>query len=801
MENNNIKLRNPEEVMSLERLGAMYSTRLSFTRSLIRKMAQEKWSLKNIVWNLNEEGFGDVIYEVKTSHGVYHLVIFANYIKDEERNDRVIADKWDVTFTFVNGDVSPELLNVLKANVPLQEAGRNFNNAFVLARANKSVRVFEYIVNSLASGKQPDLEELAKVGYILRTTAVYGSGKFGISDFDNLQKNGDFSQSFFAEMCAVYIVRQFSLEWVNYIAKYRGGEKAVTLDKDIQRYLGVGNATGLGMAPYLIKHPKVVDNWLYQREVALAKVMQQNLDEKKSKELISYLKRASLHLKEITTIDSRQDNLNKIASGELACIIKEIKARMKNPIFVQDFVEFSKQYSLETQEIVISCLIELYPEIVDMHERLMTVDETPLELTGVKIAELKEIIEKKYNWALEIDFSKPENNYWFWYISEEKEEPRLGVRGVDKGDELEQPLDIARQVSKFYEALKDEDDFLHISKFLLSKPAFTSIARRVWTMGNCKMGDIRANVLAKDFLPMHLLRAKLSMFGATKYDPRSDRWVQVTLFQNAPLMDEIHANEWMFPLLPKNKSELCDLSKDNIYVSKNELKAACIKAYNGLKLNLGEADLIASMVIDMQMAGLSGVSNFLKAIPHLKSKNLEIALNITNQNLNVDLNGYSILCHIQIIIAYALDFLNQYNCLNIEISQCYNRSFVYSQLKRLSSKNLYARAYWYDKNASQYHEFVISNNEDFPDVFVQNKQSDLDDKTLYIQISKNPIEGINYDEVSISHSVLEKNYDESVSKAILLPKQEWEQLLYFTKGVMVQSSEQSRKDAGGIVES
>lgn len=796
----NIQLRSPQEVMSLQRLGSMHSSRLSFTRTLIRKMAQEKWVLKNTLWDLDNEGFGDVIYQVKTPHGVYHLVIFANYIKDEERNDRVIANKWDVTFTFVNGDVNRELLSILKENVPLQEAGRNFNNAFVLARANKSVRVFEHIVDSLANGKQPNLQELAKVGYILRTTAVYGSGKFGISDFDNLQKNGDFSQSFSAEMCAVYIVRQFSLDWVNYISKQRGGSKAVELDKNIQRYLGTGNATGLGMAPYLIKHPKVVDNWLYQRELALSKVAQQKLDKKKAKELINYLSRASLHFKEITTIDSRQDKLNKIASGELSLIIKEIKVQIDTPIDVKKLIEYTKQYSLEAQEAMLSCLLELYPELVDMHDKMMTVDETPLELTGVKILEIKNIIEKKYDWVLEVDFSKSENNYWFWYISEEKEEPRLGVRGVDIGDELEQPLDIARQVSKFYNALKTEDGYLHISKFLLANPCFTSIARRVWTMGNCVMGDIRANILAKDFLPMHLLRAKLSMFGATKYDPRSDRWVQVTLFQNAPLMDEIHANEWMFPLLPKNNHNTCNSLDNNVYVSKNELKAACIKAYNGLKLNLGESDLIASMIVDVQMAGLNGLSNFLKAIPYLKNNNLDITLNITNEHLSVDLNDHSILCYIQIIVAYALDFLNQYNSLNIEISKCHNRSFVYSQLKRLSNKNLCVKAYWYDTKKSQYIEYFINNNEDFPDISIKNMSSDLDGRTLYIEISKNTKNGVSED-ISISHSIIEKKYEESILSGILLSKKEWEELIKYTKGVMVQSSEHSRKDAGGITES
>ena len=40
----------------------------------------------------------------------------------------------------------------------------------------------------LSNGKQPDINEINKVGYLLRTTAVYGSGKFGLSDFYKILK-------------------------------------------------------------------------------------------------------------------------------------------------------------------------------------------------------------------------------------------------------------------------------------------------------------------------------------------------------------------------------------------------------------------------------------------------------------------------------------------------------------------------------------------------------------------------------------------------------------------------------------
>ena len=62
--------------------------------------------------------------------------------------------------------------------------------------------------------------------------------------------------------------------------------------------------------------------------------------------------------------------------------------------------------------------------------------------------------------------------------------------------------------------------------------------------------EIRDNTIAADMLPIDLLRAKLSFFGATRFDPRSDRWVRITMFQGAPYPDEPDLwgqDDWMLP--------------------------------------------------------------------------------------------------------------------------------------------------------------------------------------------------------------------------------------------------------------
>ncbi|WP_265090123.1 hypothetical protein [Psychrobacter fjordensis] len=570
-ENSNVKppslstgFRTRDVIMNAERLGAMHQTRISFVRTLLRKIDKEKWTLSTHLWDLDEQGYGKVIYRLNTPEHLYHLVVFCNELADEERNDRVIAQKWDVTFGLVFGEIGEELLDNLQANVPLQEAGRNSNMVMVLARANKSVRVFGHIVSSLAAGQQPDLDVLAQVGYILRTTAVYGNGKFGIYDFKPLEHSEDFDQSFRAQMCAVYLLREFSLDWVDYLAKQKGGSKAVALHPEIKRYLGIGNATGLGMAPYLINHPCIVDQWLATREEALQATLVCQVEPKETAYFASLIKRAIQYFSEIVTINEQQIKLNEAVVTELTVLQNNLMISINNYATWAEFLQAHDYLSFESQEVIISCLMELYPERVDASQKKVNADEALSLPKGKVIQDLIDVLELYYQWAIDIDFSQPENSYWFWYRSVDKEEPRMGVRGQEPGADRELALDIARQANRLYFALKQANTQQLISEFILNQPKYRAIARRVWTMGHKSLGDIQMNVLHKTALPMHLLRCKLSMFGATKFDPRSDRWVRITLFQGAPLFAEVHSDEWLFPLLPDLSTEQGGLTHDRI---------------------------------------------------------------------------------------------------------------------------------------------------------------------------------------------------------------------------------------------
>ncbi|SVB45734.1 uncharacterized protein METZ01_LOCUS198588, partial [marine metagenome] len=172
-------MRSPEKVMCLSRMGSSFQTRLSFMRSLTRRISREKWKFEKLRFDLDENGYGISIFALHVPKRTYSLIVFTNYIDPEMRTDRVVAEVWDATFNLFDGIPSEKDIKRLADNTPKQEAGRFSPSELVLARANKSLRLFEHVVTSLSEGRQPDMDLLASVGYLMRTTAVYGSGKFG----------------------------------------------------------------------------------------------------------------------------------------------------------------------------------------------------------------------------------------------------------------------------------------------------------------------------------------------------------------------------------------------------------------------------------------------------------------------------------------------------------------------------------------------------------------------------------------------------------------------------------------------
>lgn len=551
-------LRPASQVMDLARLGSHFQSPLSFVRSSLRRMMNQRWQISRSRFDLDGNGFGTAIYRIDTPNAHYHCVIFSAYLPPEKRSDRVIADQWDVAFVLLAGDVDAAQLADLQRNVPLQEAGRFDARVLVLSRANRSLRNFDRFLAALAEGNQPDPRQLAEVGYLYRTTAVYGNGKFGIADFACLQGNPDFDQPFSAQMFTVYLLRHFSIEQIEHMARALAPQRAVPLAPALQRYLGVGNATGLGMAPFLINHPQLVERWIATREGALALVLAQAPSPERLARLRDLLARAQAHLAQTCTEDQRQHEQDQRTLAELARLGDWLDTQACSAGLWQRLQGWSEaQAGVGCQELLVSLLLELYPEqVTPLAEQMGVVEGCQLD-AQMPLAQLRELIEQHYAWALAYDFSAVQAEHFFWYRSAEKEEPRLGMRHQEPGAEKEMQLGIARNIQRCHSAL-----LAHLgtqpqaltAHFLIAQPGFKGTVRRLQGMARTAYGEIRANLLAEGMLPIHLLRCKLAFFGAGKFDPKSSRWVRITLFQGAPLVADIgqpFTDDWNFAVMPQ----------------------------------------------------------------------------------------------------------------------------------------------------------------------------------------------------------------------------------------------------------
>ncbi|HIM32530.1 MAG TPA: hypothetical protein EYI72_02335 [Pelagibacteraceae bacterium] len=538
--------------MKLSRLGSFHQSKLSFLRSFIREFKQ--WNYKRNLFDLDKNGYGTAIYSFEKNGRNYSLVCFAQHIELHERSDRVIATKWDAAFVLHDGVPTKKDIDRLRDNVPKQEIGRVSYKELTLSRANKSVRAFEHVVESLSQGRQPDKDLLSKVGYLYRTTAVYGSGKFGLADRFRIKDRKEICGPFRLEMMLVYLVRQFTFDQVNHIAKSKNPNKAIKLDEDIARNLGIGNSTGLGMAPFIVNHPTLLHNWIYCREKALKEIRSiENVNIDDFNLFKDCFDKSKLSIN--TWLTDSQFQINKIKSlkSDLSKFTQYLESDCStkiNYLWNQIYIWVEKNLGEECIEYIVSMMMEPYDKIVDpLINNMSSEEEKYFNIPAHrKVSDLKIIIESNYKSIIEIDFKKKNSTANFWFISKNKEEPRVANRYEESGSELEQPLAIARDTKLLYEKVLKAKQTDTVAEFLLNNDDVRHVVRRAFIVEQFPYSEIQDNTISATLVPIDMLRLKLSFFGAIKFDPRSDKWLRINMYQGAPLPHEMKLSNdtWVY---------------------------------------------------------------------------------------------------------------------------------------------------------------------------------------------------------------------------------------------------------------
>ncbi len=555
----NDEMREADVVLESRRMGALWPTRLSFARQLVARLRRERWRIGAVQWELDRDGCGEAIYRVDAGSHTFHFVIFSTVLDPAERTDRVIAERWDAAAALCEGELTAERLAHFRANVPKQEYGRADHQTLSWTRGNRSGRFFDHVVACLADGQQPDMDLLAQGGYIFRSTAYYANGKFGLTAYEAIAPDHPLAGSYMAQMLAAYLFREFAVDLAEHVARCRNPQ-AARLHPDIRRYLGIGNATGLGLVPFVLNNPQLTHAWCWVRETAVSHAQTTIPTAADRDRLLHLLDRCHRYFGEDQTETKGLFTDQATLQRDLAWLRQQVAQQPLDQPWQTVCAQAAGRVDVESEELLNTLLIELYPAMADgLVANLEMPPLAPLQ-PEMSLATLRALVERDYGWALRLDLRDPAAKHFFWYFSADSEEPLLGVRGEEAGEGVERPLNIPHQIQSLIHDLANVPAGETVAFFLLQQPQHRLIIQRVQALDGLAYAEPRSNIMDAGFIPLYLQRFQLAMYGMERYSPQSVNWVRVTLMQGAPTVQDLAAEvnldasregNWAFPLKPE----------------------------------------------------------------------------------------------------------------------------------------------------------------------------------------------------------------------------------------------------------
>ena len=551
------RIRPASYVMRPDVLGAARLSRYSFSRTLLRRAVADGWTAGRAHQDLDAEGRGESVYFVDTGTQRFSFVAFTTTIDESAHTDRVIADRWEVAGALVDGDVDGDLLARLRVEVSEQERGRLDPRVLSLTRGNRSVRFFGYLVDELAAGRQPDPDRVGDAGYILRSTAFYANGKFGMRSFAGYPDDHPFRVPYRAQFVAAWMFRELGYDMVEHCARIKGGDLAVGFDEEWRRYFGLGNATGLGLVPYAFKHPRVLDAWVGIRELALADVRDRELVSADGELLRSWIARARQHF----ASGSDDDCTPFLNSQALVPVLDDVaaiwdqvaaEARPYDALYC-----WAEQQGAETSELVVSLLLELHVGDDDLYDLFLLVDEQSSADPAMSVGEARALLDERFDWLADLDLGGPSADAFWWVVSDNTEEPRRARRSRLAPEGRDVAVDVAIRLWRFKHALGGRDAGESVVGVLVDHPEHRAALERL-VASDRRYGEPRDNTCALGYLPLQIQRFQLAQYGMDEFKPKSTDWLRVTLFQGAPRLAELGpdtADDWVLPARPVARRE------------------------------------------------------------------------------------------------------------------------------------------------------------------------------------------------------------------------------------------------------
>ncbi|MER6977936.1 hypothetical protein [Streptomyces carpinensis] len=540
-------LRDPDEVMSQAALNAMTASRLSFTRTLARRMTRNRWRIELTVCEIDADSTGFLGYEIhaedmRLSFGVF---VYPPFPPGTQRLFR------DTTTEFLGilleGPIDRGRLRREKQQFD-EHVWRGRTDPTVLGWtvASRGTRTFDEVVDALTTGRQPDVTSLdANGGYLIRNGGFYGNGRMGTRAWPTYAaSDGPFSTPYHVDLFSLYLWRLVSLDLADATARARSSD-AVPLEPAIRRHLGIGNSSGLGTVAALIRWPARLSAFVLARELAFAyvKARPAPIEPERIERMHRLLHNAAAAYSTAPIAPAELLEPRDTVAAALRAAGDKLTALETGERPWQTFIDsLSELGSREAVEVAHALLLELYPEVDELeHVLSVAAVHRPTVDPGATVGSVRALIEQQYDWLLAEDMAAPGHREFFWYRSEENGENRRGERSVDIGVERETFVDVAGTVRRLYDFVRGLPPDTPVAQFLVEEPEHALAVTRVQLAGRAPYSEIRARVCGTDFLASAGIRCFLSLLGIELSTPHNGRWVRGLFFRGAPLPEDLLA--------------------------------------------------------------------------------------------------------------------------------------------------------------------------------------------------------------------------------------------------------------------
>ena len=358
-----MKLRPPDEVMGIERAAAAVPTPLAFPRAAMRQLVAGRWQVRKLRFELDEEGRGEVLYQLHGAGWTFHFFLLSYKLAEEQKTDRNFAAGWDAMGVLCQGEWTPEREAHLRREIPKQRAGVADYDTLMYARGNRSARVFDHVVERLASGRQPDLSFIAPIGYILRTTAFIGNGPLGTRPLAGFEPGHPLRRPYHAQFVSGFMLREYVFDLVDHIARSRSAS-AVRMAPAWRRFLGLGNSAATGLSAFVANRPHLMHQWARAHEEAGAEARSRTPQPAEVQRFDQLLSRAVTHFEQAAKEPDGVFQPPQLLAQELRQLQAAFRA-YEVPRPWQALTDWAREHvGAQAVEVLHSLVLELYPDIV-----------------------------------------------------------------------------------------------------------------------------------------------------------------------------------------------------------------------------------------------------------------------------------------------------------------------------------------------------------------------------------------------------------------------------------------------------